>query len=524
MLRPAAPLPLFSSRSGVLAASLALSLALSGCAVKRDTYETPPVPLPETFREADKAAGMIVAPAPDAAAPEAAPKAEEPELPRDLSRWWMRFGSDELNDLVERALENNWTVQAAVARLAQAEATWERTHAGEFPHLDGFANADAEAPRNGIGSVAKGQPVTSERTFEVGLRASYEADLWGANRAASVSALERAQASAAARRTVAWTLTADIVTAYLQYLSLSDRITTARTTLRVMRELEDAVRQRMLGGDADALQVAQQRTAVAEASAVIPVLELQRDEALHAIALLLGTAPNELSLKGTTLSDVTFPTVAPDLPSHLLLRRPDILQAEHELLAADANIDEARAAFLPSVNLTADTGYGSNYLSSLLRPESLMWSLASSVLVSIFDAGENDARLDAARARHRELVANYMQTSYTALRDVEDALSSVHYLSERLDAQREAVAAARESHSLSLEAYSIGMVDYLTLLDTERTLSDNEDTLHRIEFERAAASVALFKALGGDAETQAQSGVPKEEQEPPGAEEPENGQ
>lgn len=491
----------------VPALAVVLPLAVSGCALKRDEYETPPVPLPQTFREAGKAPGLIAAGQP--AAPQAVAPSEA-VLPQDLSRWWERFGSRELNDLVERALDQNWTVRAAVARLAQAEAAWKRTRAGEIPHLDGFANAEATAPPGGAGTRRAGQPLTSERTFEIGVRASYEVDLWGANRAATVAALEQAEASAAARRTVAWTLTADVVTAYLQYLSLSDRITTAQATLRVMRELQDAVRERMIGGDADALQLAQQRAAVAEASSVIPVLELQRDQAQHAIALLLGTTPDQLHLRGTSMRDVAYPTIAPGMPSHLLLRRPDILQAEHELLAADANIDEARAAFLPSFNLTADTGYGSNYLSSLLSPQSLMWTVAASVLVSIFDAGENDARLAAARARHQELIATYMQACYSALREVEDALSSVHYLGERMTAQREAVAAAREAHGLSREAYGIGTVDYLTLLDTERTLFDNEDILHRIEFERANASVALFKALGGDAETQADSGIPED--------------
>ncbi|KJS37808.1 MAG: hypothetical protein VR70_11650 [Rhodospirillaceae bacterium BRH_c57] len=470
-------------------ASAALALVLAGCAVKRDTYETPQVPLPETFRESVKAA-----------------PAEEDTLPRDLSRWWTRFGSEELNRLVEQAMDNNWQVQAAVARLAQAEAGWRRTRASELPSLDGYANAGAEAPRQGVGNRQPGQDMTSQRTFEVGVRASYEVDLWGANRAASVAAFEQAQASAFARRTVAWTLTADVVTAYLQYLSMQDRVNTATDTLRVMQDLLGAVRERMEGGDANALQVAQQRTAVSEASAVIPVLELQRDQAQHALALLTGTTPDNLRLQGTGISGITFPTVQPGIPSRLLLRRPDIRQAEHELLAADANIDEARAAFLPSFNLTAETGYGSHYLSNLLRPESLLWNLAASALVTIFDAGENDARLDVARARHRELVANYMQASYAAMRDVEDALSSVHYLSQRLEAQREAVAAAREAHELSLMAYSIGTVDYITLLDTERTLFDNEDIFHRIEFERANSSVALFKALGGDAEAQTTAG------------------
>lgn len=479
------------SRQGLLL-SAALVLVLTGCAVKRDSYETPTVPLPASV---EGPPGSVTA------------VAAEDRLP-DLSRWWTRFDSAELNALVERALTHNWQVRAAVARLAQAEAGWRRTRADELPTLDAFGDAGAEAPRGGIGSVREGQDVNSERSFSVGLRARYEVDLWGANAAASEAAWERAQASADARRTVAWTLTADVVTAYLQVLSLSDRITTAEGTLRVLRDQLQAVIDRMEGGDADALQVAQQRTAVSEAAAVIPVLSLQRDQALHALAVLIGTTPDQVQLRGRTLTDVQFPTVAAGIPSHVLLRRPDIQRAEHELLAADADIDVARAAFLPSFALTAESGFGSNYLTTLLRPESLLWSLAASILQPIFDGGENEARLDVAEARHQELAANYMQAVYTSLREVKDALSGVHYLDQRLAGQREAVAAAREALALSREAYAIGTIDFITLLDTERTLFTNEDILHRIEFERANASVALFKALGGDAEAQGTAGAP----------------
>lgn len=500
---------LFSPARAVVTATL-LALVLTGCALKRDSYETPEVALPETYREIDKATDAI-----------ARAEAETPmdeTLPDDLTRWWTRFNSAELNDLVERALRHNWNVRAAVARLEQAEAGWRRTRAAELPTLDGFFDAGVSAPEGGIGSVPEGGTVSQQGEYSMGLRASYEVDLWGANRAASVAAYEESRASAFARRTVAWTLTADVVTAYLQVLSLQDRVATAKETKRILTSHLEAVRERMEGGDADRLQVAQQRAAVAEAAAVIPALELQRDEALHAIALLVGTSPKQLDIKGGSLSELTFPAIQPGIPSRLLLRRPDILQAEAALLGADANIDAARAAFLPSFNLTGEAGFGSNVLASLVRPESLVWSLTASVLVAIFDGGANQARLDAARARHKELVATFMQTAYTAMREVEDALSSVHYLDQRLEGQREAVAAAREAYELSLEAFDIGVVDFINLLDTERTLFDNKDTLHQVEFDRATASVALFQALGGDVESQATSGTPRtrpDSHEPP---------
>lgn len=486
------------SRFVLLAAA---ALALGGCAILRDSYDTPEVELPETFQEADKLASESE----DAEAAGETPQ-EPDRLPRDLSKWWTGFENPELNRLVETALTSNFDVQSAIARLAQAEAGFRQTRANEFPELQGIAESRVEAPEDGVGTVGDGESVSTEQTHRLGLRASYEVDLWGANRAASIAAFERSQASAFARRTVAWTLTADVVNAYLEYLSLQDRIATARKTLSVFQELLDAVVARMEGGEADGLQVAQQRTAVAEAAAAIPELKRQRDEARHRLAVLLGTTPSQLNLEGTSLSEIAYPTVAPGVPARLLLRRPDLKAAEHRLLAADADIDTARAAFLPQFNLTAEGGIGSDLLQALIRPESLFFDAFGSVVQDIFDAGANEANLRAARARHRELIATYRQTSLTALREVEDALSAVHFTQRRLEAQRDAVNASGESLDLNRQAYDLGVIDYISLLDAQRTLFDNDDQVFQIALQRAQASVALFKALGGDTEAQATAG------------------
>ena len=485
-----------SFRSFPLVAATLVALALGGCMAKRDSYETPEIALPETYRQAGKS-GIPT------------PPESEARLPRDLSRWWTRFDSPELNRLVERALDNNWRVKAAVARLAQAEANLGQTRAGELPRLEGIADASVDAPEDGIGTVDSGESVTNEREYRLGLRASYEVDLWGANRAASVAAWERSKATMFARRTVAWTLTANVVDTYLRYLSLQDRVATARKTRQVFRDLLAAVEARLEGGEADGLQVAQQRAAVAEASSTIPDLERQRDQALHALAVLVGTTPGNLNLDGESLSGIAYPTVVPGLPSRLLLRRPDVQQAEHDLLAADADIDVARAAFLPQFNLTAEGGVGSNFIEVLFRPESLFFNIAGDVVQDIFDGGANEARLAASRARHRELVADYQQASLTALREVEDALSAIHFLKQRVAAQREAVAASRDSLSLNREAFEMGVIDHISLLDAQRTLFDNEDAFFSVALQRAQASVALFQALGGDTDRQATAGTPE---------------
>lgn len=469
-------------------ASFGVAMAVAGCLnmQKRDTYDLPEVDLPTEYRHIDADQAAI------ARESEAAPKT----VPQSISRWWEHFQNPELNDLVEQAFENNYELRAAIHRISQAAALLGVEEANEWPEVSGTFQTEIEAPDEGIGGNTT-DTVDSQRLIQVGIEANYEVDLWGKNRAATEAAVERAWSSIFARETVALTMTGDLVQAFLEYLSIQDRIRVAQRQETVLLNLLQAVIDRMEGGEATMLQVAQQNAAVAATRAVIPVLELQRNQALNAIALLIGKAPSEVKLESKSLADITFPTVNPGLPSRLLMRRPDLRQAEADLIAADADIDSARAELFPSLDLTAGIGYGARRFSELFSPTSLFWNLGSTLTQIIFDRRGRLSQVHFNQAVHLELVQNYMQALYAAIRETEDALVGIKYLGERRLRQIEAVDAAQQAFDLSVESYDIGAVDYLTLLDTERTLYNNQDELHQIEFARYTAALDLFRAIAG---------------------------
>lgn len=460
-------------------------LILTGCLVKRDEYDLPALETPTTYRYGaeELKANDVDSPA---------------TVPQDISRWWRNYGSTELNDLVEEGLANNYQLKAAIARISQAKALAGVESADEWPEVSASAQSSGESPDGGIASLDEGEERKFEQTHQVGIEASYELDLWGKNRARTQAALERAWASVFDRETVALSLAGDIVRNYLEYLSLNDRIVNAEWTQETLNNLLQAVEERVEGGEATAIQLAQQRTAVANSKSVIPVLELQRELRINALALLLGKSPSEIDIKAQSLVEVNFPTISPGVPSRLILRRPDLRRDEANLIAADADIDVARAELFPTPILSAEAAYGANSVSLLFRPESFFFSIGAAVTQAIFDAGRRRSQIKFEEAQHAELVHNYAQSIYTAVNEVENALVSVDFLTKRRDLQDQAVTSAKEALSFATEAYDIGAVDYLTLLDTERTLFTERDEFHQVEFDRFVASVDLYSALGGD--------------------------
>lgn len=478
------------SLTGLSAVCLAVTLA--GCAVKRDTYDVPDVPLPETYRHAEATALPPQQVAPSASARPVA------EL---LPEWWTLLGSGELNTLVARALENNQDLHAAVARLAQARATFGTAWADQFPELSGDALAQSSGPKGGVGTVPPGGTWETERLYQIGARLTWLPDLWGDKRAASEAAVNRLLGSAHGRDAVRADVIAEVVRTYLQYLSFSDRVRVGREVERVLSEMLEAVEARARDGDATDLDVVQQRAAVRQTAATVPVLELQREQARNRLAVLLGTTPAMLDLEGQTLHTLRFPVIKPGLPTWLVWRRADVRQAEVEMIAADADIDVARALVLPRLELAGEIGYGSNYLNTLFRPESLVMTAVASLTQSIFDFGRREYRADFARARHRELVAQYVRSILRGVQETEDALTAVHHLGRRQELLEDAVRNSRLAYDYSRESYVAGVVDYITLLDTERTLFRNEDDWETVRFDRLSALVDLFRALGGGAPT-----------------------
>jgi NodT family efflux transporter outer membrane factor (OMF) lipoprotein len=429
--------------------------------------------------------------------------AQAPGLPRPGSEWWREFSSPELNRLEEAGLANNRDLRAAIARVAQADAQARLAEASLAPSVEIFARREAEAPRVGVGLAETRERWDQLNRYRLGVRANYEVDLWGKGEFAAQSALALALASVHQRESVALTLTADLAAAYLEHLSLADRLRVAERGLRSRREQLRATMQRAARGDATAQEVAQARVALATAESAHGALEQRRERAFNRLALLAGTSPAALRIEADGLSGVAVPAVDPGLPSDLLCRRPDVRRAEAQLAAAELDVHAVRAALLPSFPLLGEIGLGARHLASLTNPASLFFLATASLAQTVFDGGRKESQVEAARARHLELLHQYSGTLLTALREVEDALAGVRLTGEQHAALAEAAAGARSNYELVRRSFDAGAADLFALLDAEQKLVAAEDSRDAALHDRLRAAVDLYRALGGGMRTPA---------------------
>lgn len=451
-------------------ASLCAALLIAGCSLT-PAYEQPETATPAAWKAEQQA--ML----PSAVLPGDAPGGD----------WWQDFGSSELDALMQIARQNNRNLAAALQRIAQARAQLRAAGAVLYPTLD----LGGSAGRSG----AWDQP--SSESFRGNLQAGYEADLWGAN-AAGVSG---AEADLAARQydvvALDLVLQGDVAAAYLQILAFDARLAVARDNLEAARNVLALVELQYDAGAVSGLDLAQQRQQVASIEAQIPGLQGNRRLTENALALLLGLTPDQLPPIRGDFDALAQPRIGPGLPAALLARRPDVLSAEAALLSANADIGQARAAFYPSLSLTADGGLASAALSAFLRPESLLYSLAASLTAPLFDGGQREANLELTQARKEELVESYRQTALVAYREVEDALIGQQTAALQIEALRRSAAEAQQAYDLAALQYREGAIDLLSLLDTQRRLLDAQDSLVQARLSSLTATVDLAKALGG---------------------------
>ncbi len=454
---------------------LALALALTACS------QVPELTKPET------------------ALPESYGNGQGTELTAPAA-WWNLYGSDELNALEEAALAANHDLKAAIARIEQAQASLKVAGAPLLPSLTAAGTGTSKMSHgttasSSLRSVETGAQVN--RSYQASVSASYEVDFWGKTRAGIQSAEASLAASRFDRDTVALTLTANVASTWFQAVALSDRVAVARRNLELARQTLDLAEKKAAFGQTSALEAAQQRSTVAQIEAQLPALELQRQQAVDALAILTARPPSALVLDKASLTGLPAPVVKAGLPSDLLRRRPDVARAEANLEAANANIGVARAQLFPTVTLTADSGLINPYLISLADAHHSFWSLGTSIAATLFDNGKLRGNVELNEAKLRETAATYQSTVLTALKEVEDQLAAVHYLARQEDAQTQAVTHAREAQRLSDVRYREGAVDYLTVLEAQRTLLSTEDNAVQVRLARLNASVGLVKALGG---------------------------
>lgn len=451
------------------ASSLLVGVAcavLGGCASRAPIVQAPPkVELPAAWTVAGTA---------NAAWPD--------------QHWWQRFGSAELTRLVDQGQTSNLELAGAFARLRQAEAGARIAGVNLLPTASLSSGASRSAPiGNGSGSTY----------VDSGLQVSYEVDFWGKNKAIATSAEASLEANRFDRQTVALTVTSGIVSTYLQVLSLHDRLAVARGHVANAEHVLTLVEAQTRAGAASTLDLARQRSAVAQRKAGIPDLLQQAREAQGALAILLGKTPQTFSVGEVGLDTITLPDVSPGLPSELLARRPDIGRAEANLAAADADVAVARANLFPSINLTGSMGAQSSALVSLLNAPNLFANVGASLFAPIFDGGRLKQERERAIARKQELVQAYRATVVAAFSEVDTALGQIRSLDEQQRLKIAELDQARQAYDLSQIRYKLGAEDFTTVLDTQRALSDVQNDMGMLKLRRLQATVSLYKALGG---------------------------
>jgi multidrug efflux system outer membrane protein len=440
--------------------TLTFSLALSACSLTPG-YQRPQIDIPEGW------SAVSNTPLPS--------QQEEPPF-------WQEFANEDLNRVVKTALAQNLDLQAALHRVEQARAQAKVAGAALLPSLDASGGASQNYQEGADTSRWQGL-----------VTLSYELDLWGKNRSQAEAANYRTQASQYDREALRLIITTDTTVFYTQILGFTERIRVAEMNLRNAEEVLRIIEARYREGGVSALEVSQQKVAVNDIRAALTTLIAQRATTLNALAILLGQAPQNFDGLESELSSLRSPTVNLTPPIALLTNRPDIQSAEAGLLAANADIGAARAAFFPSLQLGTDT---SLVASGFGNPATAALSLASNVLAPIFSGGRLEGNLENVTARQKELAAQYQQTVLTAFREVEDALAARKSTDQQAVLTQESVQEARNAYTIAKARFDAGSIDYLTLLETQRSLSQAEDEQLIATVAQIEAFVQLRKALG----------------------------
>jgi NodT family efflux transporter outer membrane factor (OMF) lipoprotein len=421
------------------------------------------------------------------------PKIAEAALPK--LDWWRGFRSRELTEIIEQTREANLDIAAAVARIVQADAQSRIAGSALLPDisLDASAVRSRASQSNGTGG---GSP--SERdSLSATMSAGYEIDFWGKNRAALRFAEQTAVATRFDREVVGLTIVVTAANAYFQVLAAQDRLQSARENQISATNVLDLIKQRVNAGTASALDTAQQESIVNTLRAAIPQLEQILKQNRTALAVLMARSPESVRVRGGTLRTIAYPRVTPGLPSELLTQRPDIREAEAQLAAANANVENARAQMLPSITLTGEGGYQSAILKTLLRPESALFSFGAGLTQPIFDGLRLQGNLDLQKGRQDELLQNYRKAVISGFADVENALDAIRQTALREKLQGDVVNSSRTAFNIAEQRLREGTVDLVTVLQTQQTLYQALDTLTQARLAHVQAIVSLYQALGG---------------------------
>ncbi len=455
---------------------LAAACAASGCLLGPD-YKRPPVETPDAFRGADPST-----------APAAASLAD--------TRWWQLFEDDTLQGLIRTALEHNDDVQMAAARILEAQAQLGITRSNEYPTVTAGVDVLGERP-----SVALGFPSVNIGAVAIQGSVSWEPDFWGKFRRANEAARAQLVATEWGRRAVLTTLVSQVSSGYFGLRALDLELDISRRTLESRKESLQLAQVRESGGATSLLDVRQAEQLVYGAAGEIATLERQIAQQENFLSVLLGGNPGPIA-RGRALTDQPHQLeVPPGLPSALLERRPDIQRAEQAMIAANAQIGVARAAYFPQIDLTGSGGFESASLASLFTATNTIWAAAAAATQPIFTAGRTRSQVAVAEARRDEAVIAYQQTVRQAFREVADALIGYRKLREFREEQALLLASAQDARRLADIRYSGGATSYLEVLDADTRLFVADLGLAEVQLSELSALVEIYRALGGGWQT-----------------------
>jgi multidrug efflux system outer membrane protein len=457
-----------------------LPLTLTACMSMAPRYERPAPPVADTW--------------PTGAA--YAPSQESEVIAADIP--WREFVKDDkLRQVIDQALANNRDLRITLANIQSARAQYRIQRSELLPNLNGDVSATRSKNLSSFDGVG-GRPVESEfYTASVGLSA-FEIDLFGRVRSLSNSALETYLATEEAARATRISLIAETASAYLTLAADNSQLALSRRTVDSARRSMELTQKRLEAGVAARLDVRQAETIYQQARADLASTTALIAQDRNALELLAGSRiPDALLPAELPIDQVWLADVPAGLSSSVLLDRPDVLQAEHQLKSANANIGAARAAFFPSLSLTASTGLASTELSDLFSNGATIWSVAPSLVLPIFNGGANVANLQYAKAQREVFLSQYELAIQTAFKEVADALATRGTIQEQLDAQTALVDAAADSYQLAEARYTKGVDTFLNALDAQRTLYSAEKALVSARLTASDNVVTLYRVLGG---------------------------
>jgi multidrug efflux system outer membrane protein len=459
--------------------SLPLLILFAGCMVGPN-YQRPSVDTPQTWRFEEKEVKDVV-----------------------NTQWWQQFNDPVLNDLITTALKENKDVKIAAAVIEEYMGRYGVTRASLFPQISSEAVAGRDRATEEGASPMSPAVENPANNYQVSLNASWEIDLWGKLRRSTEAARADLLSTEEARRTVILSLVTSVATAYINLRDLDKQLEITKQTAKTREESYRLFKLRFEGGVISELELNQVKSEYEEALSRVPVIEKAIVQQENALSVLLGRNPGAIQ-RGRTIDELILPVIPAGLPSDILVNRPDIREAEQNLISANAQIGVARAQYFPSISLTGLFGWASTDLSDLFSGPAKTWSWAVPVAAPIFTGGALSGQVKAAEAIQQQTLIQYQQVIQTAFRETEDSLIDQRKTKEQLQTLKQQVGSLTDYARIARLRYDNGYTSYIEVLDAERSLFNAELTYTQTQGVLFQALINLYKAMGGGWITEAE--------------------